>query len=40
MVGLVRIYSGVAAKLNYLQSPFLLAIRLLLGLAIRADGLG
>jgi putative oxidoreductase len=31
MVRLKRIYSGIAAKFNYLQSPFLLAIRLYWG---------
>jgi hypothetical protein len=40
MVRLMRIYGGIAAKLNYLQSPFLLAIRLYWGWQFRADGLG
>ena len=31
MVRLMRIYGGIAAKLNYLQSPFPLAIRLYWG---------
>ena len=36
----MRIYGGIAAKLNYLQSPFLLAIRLYWGWQIAQSGWG
>jgi putative oxidoreductase len=37
---LMRIYAGIAAKLNYLQSPFLLAIRLYWGWQFAQTGWG
>jgi putative oxidoreductase len=40
MVRLMRIYAGIAAKLNYLQSPFLLAIRLYWGWQFAQTGWG
>jgi putative oxidoreductase len=40
MVRLRRIYAGIAAKLNYLQSPFLLAIRLYWGWQFAQTGWG
>ena len=40
MVRLMRIYGGIAAKPNYLQSPFLLAIRLYWGWQFAQTGWG
>ena len=40
MEQLVQIYGGIAAKLNYLQSPFLLAIRLYWGWQFAETGWG
>jgi putative oxidoreductase len=40
MVRLMRIYSGIATKLSYLQSPFLLAIRLYWGWQFAETGWG
>ena len=40
MVRLMRIYGGIAAKSNYLQSPFLLAIRLYWGWQFAQTGWG
>jgi putative oxidoreductase len=37
---MMRIYGGIAAKLNYLQSPFLLAIRLYWGWQFVQTGWG
>jgi putative oxidoreductase len=40
MVRLMRIYSGIATKMNHLQSPFLLAIRLYWGGQFAQTGWG